>query len=68
MNWIASLLVWLSAPTDAVEVEQPRCAAAVAVARSSMVRPVSDEDESGEEIAPLIEVPSADDCPTCKKR
>lgn len=35
-NWILSLLVWLSAGDADVHQQQPKAAAAVAVARASM--------------------------------
>jgi hypothetical protein len=36
-RWIVSCLVWLSADPAAIDAERPRCAAAVAAARASLV-------------------------------
>jgi hypothetical protein len=69
-KWAISLLVWLSADKASLDAEPPRCAAAVAVARGTLLGAINPRD--GVESVASIPTPAfnahAAECKQCRNR
>lgn len=68
---LTAFLVWLSAAPSIMEAERPRCAAAVTLARCSMVRAAEEEEAEPPEVEQLVTPGgTTTDCKTgnCKTR
>lgn len=69
MDWLLALLTSLSADPAQVSLWESKANAASALAMSSLVRSVAEEEVALEDVAPLIDVPGSEPvCTDCNKR